>query len=460
MARWLRSRRLRYGGNALLLAVAVLGILVLLNVVAQEHRWRRDLTSAGRFTLSEQTRKALASLDREVQIIAFFSPGGPGEGEVRDLLEEYEHGSPYIRVRFVDPDKDPALAQAYQVTRYGTTVLEMGPKRRTVQLYELYDFEGSTPRFQGEQAFTSALLSLMAATEKTVYFMEGHRQRDLVAEMAFLRAKLTGDGYQVKTFNVGRSGKVPEDCDLLVVAGPRAPLQESERQLLTEYLRAGGRVILMLDPLRDPKDVAGWDQFLVEWGVRPHHAVVVDPERNYFMDVMSPVPIIEYHPSTESIIRGGQAMVLPGCRPFELLEPPQDLHLVPLLRSSPAAWGETSFDETPSYDHGTDVGPGPLVLGVLVGPEEGPAQLAVFGSSAFLIDQIIRFQGNCDFFLNLVAWMLGEDVKVSIRPRNPEFRMVFLTAQQARMVFYGLTAGLPGLVFLVGAVIWWRRRRL
>ena len=89
--------------------LAVIGIVVLLNVLAVGAFWRVDLTGDHRFTLSEASRDAVRSLDDHLTVKAYFSDGLPAPYSqnaryVRDLLEEYYSASDgHLSYEFLDP---------------------------------------------------------------------------------------------------------------------------------------------------------------------------------------------------------------------------------------------------------------------------------------------------------------------------------------------------------------------
>ncbi|MDP7421419.1 MAG: hypothetical protein QGH40_06055, partial [bacterium] len=68
-----KRRSTRFGANMTLYVVVVVGILVTVNYLSEKHKWRWDITETGLHTLSPQSIKILAGLDREIEIIAFFN---------------------------------------------------------------------------------------------------------------------------------------------------------------------------------------------------------------------------------------------------------------------------------------------------------------------------------------------------------------------------------------------------
>src|SRR4029077_5194533 len=65
------ARSSRLGANALTITVLVLVVLGLLNFLGYRHKKRVDLTSEKLYTLSDQSRRTVADLKKEVDIIRF-----------------------------------------------------------------------------------------------------------------------------------------------------------------------------------------------------------------------------------------------------------------------------------------------------------------------------------------------------------------------------------------------------
>jgi len=113
VVRGLGRRQLKYGGNTLVLVVAVLGILGVLNYLAARHPKRLDLTKDQRYSLSDQTHKVLAGLKDDIKITYFQRSRDMTRGQ--DRLQEYQALSSRLKAEFVDPVQSPAKAQAYDV---------------------------------------------------------------------------------------------------------------------------------------------------------------------------------------------------------------------------------------------------------------------------------------------------------------------------------------------------------
>lgn len=475
------GRRLRYGINAAVLTVAVLGILVLVNAVAAGYRVRLDLTGSRQYSLSDQTRQILRALDKDVKVTSFLQPGNALSSRIHDLLEEYDYASGRVTVQFVDPEKDPSLAKSYGIAEYDVTVFECGGRLNKVPLNDAYTV-GVTPeeiQFTGEQAFTRALIAVTREREAKAYFVEGHEELTLDGPFATARDCLEGEGFKVATLNLARQGQVPADATLVVIGGPRRDFTPDEVARLKAYMDGGGPVLALIDPVSEKGALANLGGVLEAYGVALDEDVVVDPERSYFFDPLTPVPGYAYHGITEGLIERNMAMALPEARSLHKASAyAGPLEVVELLWTSRVAWGETTYNAEPQQgdndmkpplslafivrEKATEPPPPPQSPGETAPAEqpEGKPRAVVVGDASFAGADWSGFQGNLDFFLNCVNWLVGEREMISVRAKDPLFNRVFMSGQQAQRVFYSTVVGIPLAVLIVGSSMWLRRRSL
>ncbi|MGH0031258.1 MAG: DUF7088 domain-containing protein, partial [Myxococcota bacterium] len=104
----------KYGSSAVLSTVLGIVILGLLGFMAERNPKRFDWTEQGVHTLSDQTQKVLAGLDRDVTVTVLVSKL---EAEpVRDLLDRYDYASERFGVEYADPNERPGLLEKLGVT--------------------------------------------------------------------------------------------------------------------------------------------------------------------------------------------------------------------------------------------------------------------------------------------------------------------------------------------------------
>src|SRR5262245_32690423 len=85
--RALAGRATRYGLNAAVLIVLILGVITLIEAVYYRHKYRVDLTENKRWSLSHKTVKVVGEMTAPVKVIAFYRPDQPGKRTAEDLLK-------------------------------------------------------------------------------------------------------------------------------------------------------------------------------------------------------------------------------------------------------------------------------------------------------------------------------------------------------------------------------------
>ncbi|MCD6290332.1 MAG: GldG family protein [Anaerolineae bacterium] len=453
----LTGRQARYGGNALLLSIAFLGILATINVLSTHHHKRFDLTAGKQYTLSQETIQILDRLQKPVQVTAFFTPGDPRQTDVEDLLKEYAYHSDKFTYKFVDPEQHPGEARRLGVTTYGVLVFQQGDRRQ--QTYGI-----------DEEDLTSALLKVTSDKQKTIYFTTGHKERDpqsfQPAGYGNVGRMLGQDNYRVKMLNlVTITGTIPSDAAAIVIASPRIPFTPDEVDKLSQWLESGGHLMLLADPPTKPDaddPMTAFSDLLKRWGIQFRNDIVLDPASAFFGDAASPL-VTRFSYSTITKDLSGLTTFFPLARSIEVLNPaPKDVTVTPIIKTSSESWGETDLSHQPHYDKDADVR-GPLVLAATVEYGERGTRMVIFGDADFASNNVLNSVrgafGNGDLFRNSVNWLTEEKELIAIGPKKPQMHiMPPLTPAQQNTIFYGTAVFLPLTILILGGVVWWRRR--
>lgn len=237
--------------NLTLISLAMFGIIIGLNYVVSRHPIRLDTTSNKIYTLSDQTLDALNKLTQDVDATMFTSSkANRNTAEIQkaqQLLGEYSKHSTKFHFKTIDADRHPADARRLNVNEVNEVVFQCGDNRKDVlqRDYLSYSMQGRqfTPKFQGESAFTLALIKMSDTTHLVFYFTEGHGERDFNNPQGdgfkTFKEMLENQNYEVKTINLLTTGKIPDDAAVLAVIGPQKSFLPSEADLIGNYLKKG-----------------------------------------------------------------------------------------------------------------------------------------------------------------------------------------------------------------------------
>lgn len=477
------GRSARYGVNMVVMIMIFLAVLSVVAFLTTKYRARLDLTEARRYTLSEQTRKILKSLKKDIRVLAFYRSSGDAFHEkarqtMQDMLTEYSANSPRLTYEFVDPDKKPGMASKYGVTAYRTTLLLCEGRQEVIGM-------------ETEEVLTNAMLKVTREKTKTIYFLKGHGENS-IEDGGNHGYKIAKDNLVKENYNVrellllGSQGGVPADASEVVICGPQQNFLPDELEKLGDYVASGGKLLVQLDPGAAPNLVP----FLEKYGFTIGNNIIIDKLSQVFgANYLTPV-VTEYeakHPLTQDF---NVATFYPLARSVEVQKDPAK-GVYPLAFTSNNSWAETdrkSLEEGKADFEPDKDKKGPVSLAAVVAVEatkgqpapppavEGGvakdpellkleaaakkkyARIVVFGDSDFGNNTQIQLAGNGDFFLNSVNWLAEEEDLVSIRPRAQTNTPMVMSSAQGRTVFWVPVVVMPALSLLAGAIIIGRRR--
>jgi ABC-type uncharacterized transport system involved in gliding motility auxiliary subunit len=443
--------RILKGTNFAIYTAVAVAIIVLINWFASQHVTRWDLTKNKHFSLSPQTVKLVKGLNQDVTIYVFDQREHfQAEGDILNLYPEASHR---VSLRYVDPNRDPALAKQFSVRNYGTVIVSMGDRH----------FEAQS---NDEQGVTNALIRVLKGT-KTVYFIQGHGEHDPDSVepdgYSDLKKALQNENEDVKTDVLAQNLEIPQNADILVIAGPQHDYLQQEVDAIQKYLTGGGRLMLMIDPGVELPNLA---KLVSDYNFTLQNDLVID--QNPMAQIFGTRPemplIVKYgsSPITQPLQR--TMTLFPLTRSFEVNKTYKaGVTVDSLCETTPESFGVAGF--TPAmheirFRQGTDY-KGPLTVAVSADMSESEgkpdARLVALGSSLVASNRFLNFQGNRDLILNMVDWLTANENMMSIRPKPPESQHLNLTAQQMNMVLLRLIA-VPIVIIAAGVIVWWGRR--
>ena len=492
IAIFLVGRQGRYGSNIVILTIAFFIIVLLLNFLLYRNPTRVDVTATRIFTLSDQTVQIMDGLDGLVRANAFFVPSdtrsAAAQQQAEDLLNEFTRRSNMFSYRFVDPELQRSVAQQYGVISFPAIVFE---DLEDGTLQEVQSFT--------EQDFVTSILIVTGAEQKIVYYLTGHDEagatRDVLSgaidEENGLDYAINGmqrDNYRVLPLNLKQDAAVPDDAALVVIAGPKKDLDVEELAALDEYMKSGGRLVALFDPVTPDN----FNRLISQWGVfatkdfdtgRP--LSIADAVSNVAGEELTPLlqrANVQYStstsPTTVGIPIADQIDVtfFPEAAAIDMLAPAQEMppsvRISPIAMTTPASWLESNAEEV-NFDAGEErLGPFPVavvveasatvqvdVTGSVFEAQRHPmTKFVVFGDSDFAKNKFFASSDNADFFLNSVNWLADDYELISIRPKVFPYRELVVTTRERDFIKWSSWFVPPVIMLIIGAVVWWRRR--
>ena len=477
--------------NALVATLLGLAIAITANVAAHSSTWRWDATKNKQYTLSGQSVDLVKKLDRQVEVIAFFTKGAPEQKNFETLMEQYLANSSQLKVEYHDPSEEPLLAEKEKIaSEAGTVILRAGSQEKRIE----YTFD--------ESSITNALVLVTSDKQHKVCVVSGHGEMDpddsgSQSGFGLAKDKLEAQNYTVSKITLTATAPSPTSCELVVLAGPQTEILPEELDRLAQYVAAGGALIALMDPTV-PATVAN---DFARYGVKVGDDVVIETDP-YRMLQNNPFGLIvdqgsyEPHPLTEKL-KGNSVFFL--ARSVKVGDAVAGVEVKELARASEQSWAESDYKDQaaePAPTEGRDlIGKVPVMAvaeisdpsglrtkteaAAPVAPEGSPGvpaappaavtaelprlaggKVVVVGDMDFASNQLLANGLNQDLLLNTVAWMAGEDDQIGIRPNEAAKGRLEMSTMGLLLCWLVSLVLMPG-AMIIGAIgTYVYRRRL
>jgi hypothetical protein len=493
-----RSRtinRVGIGANVILQIVLFTLIIGGVNYVAFKNKpLRWDLSRNSKFQLSPMTRNLLKELQKPVTMIV-FTAGSAIQNDLTSLLREYEYAAGKgFQVEYVNPYTNLARAKAivtqYKLNSAENVVVDYGGKSKVVNIADMAELDTSgemfgrpaTVRsFKGEQLLTSTLLELVEEKPARLLVLTGHGEIALDSEQAkAFKDVAERQNLKVEPVNLSNVDALPADASGLVIFGPKTDFSERDIELLSEYWKKNGRLLMLVGPDEKMPRLTEW---LGQLGIKLHGDSVVTTQRVPVRDpqtgeiqlatgvVISPPGKYEAGPLTKGL-ESTNALFLGRTQSLEIDDAKthiQNLKAFVLINSVEGFWGDAEFTgdlrQPVTFDESKDrKGPFPLAVAAEKGAINDPnvkvdtARLVVVGNAGWLTNEGLEHAPTGeDFAVNAINWLLKREQLVGIAPKPKEPVRLALEDYQLVRLVAAIFLIVPGLVALLGVNVWGRR---
>jgi ABC-type uncharacterized transport system involved in gliding motility auxiliary subunit len=478
------GRRWKIGLDVVVRTMLVLAVVVMVNYLGARFFGRFYLSSQTRVKLSSQTLDILKSITNRVQVTLYYNKSDDYYSTIAALLTEYQAANSHFSVRMVDYVHDAGEAQKikeqYKLNSptdknlvifdcEGRVKIQPGDALTEVKLEQVpnpkeREFRRKPIAFNGEQAFTSMLLAVTRTKPFNAYFLQGHGEPSLsdTDDTGYLRfgSILAQNFIALTNLELLGDNPVPMDCNLLVIAGPRTELSDTELQKIDQYLTQGGRLFVLFN-YYSIKRPTGLEPILQRWGVNVGLDWVQDLQNTASTDGKDVlVSSFSQHPVVNPLIGSRLYLILP--RPINRVNWKNPSMNAPQVDELAFTGPASTLPDEP----GNPPRAYPLMVAVEQKPVAGVAnargttRILVVGDSFAFGNRSIQSLDNLDFIGYAANWLLDRTTLLKgIGPRPvTEFRL-WMTRTQQLEVRWLLLGALPGAVLLFGCLVWLARRK-
>lgn len=485
----LKGRFLLFGGTAGVVTLVLAVALVVVYVLVRQAGLRVDLSQNNNFSLNEAGQQVITLLGQDpttppLQITVFYTAAQARNRDLAavllDQVQQLSGGR--ITYRFVDPDREPLIAQ-----RLNAAAGQIALSRLTDDGQPDPDNTTQIPALT-QQLLLDALVSASASgtfrayvvqTESAVNFSDSRASGgSIFAADLRDRYKWTLETVTLLDVQTGRVDlNAPADGRVLIIPGGREPLPDDQAQAIIDYLEGGGTLLLLADFNFENQNSLATTELLNNYfeqafGFRINNDLVLDPRNRLPQD---PTTLITGNFVPDSLARDYDAvnngLLMQFPHSITLGTPPSGVLLSPIVRSMEGSYAKTDLDFTTATTgdlaQDADDPLGPFVLGVQAENPATGAKVVVFTTPSLVFNVFFQYESsggrNFDLMRRAAFWAAGyENFAASIASspaaQPAPLRPIIATEEQLSQINFFAVFLIPVSVLIVGIAAWWLRR--
>ncbi|MCB1324594.1 MAG: Gldg family protein [Spirochaetales bacterium] len=508
----LRRQRQNYMRSTVVSTLAAIPLLVLVNYITTVRNPAIDLP--GNYSFGEDASRIIASIESPVQVFVFLpqlqavrrqaDSVTPTElytisEDVRIMMEQLPVLNSNVSVQFLNADLGSFDTEEFGAVNNGTIVIRANRREiesivtdspyieRKVYVYSERDMR------RLEKDVTRALIHV-SSPQMHIYFPNLNGERfgfthtaNRIGGLDTLRRELGFYNASIRALDQsnGWPGPIPEDADVLFLAGPTVPYGPEARAEIVRYLESGGNVIVALEPAG--REDFGW--LLSEMG-GSQYSFVPRVLTNTNIPGLAITNGTVSHAITEALQSGPRRDIVlvesgyfeEGARPASQAPVPQaapapapdapettapvfrslrDLIPTPFLYST----FDSYFDQNRNgrFDGSEERGRRALAIAYAQPDNPETPRLAVFSGVDWLTERAFAVpvqSDNVRLIVDTMMWMVENPVVAGLVPDEPGEETTQLTDEiKFRIMLFGLVVFPVGISAIFAVLLYQYRRR-
>ena len=469
------------GTKTILLIAIIVTIFIAINILMQKMELTPiDFSQDKLFTLTTESKERVQNIDKDVNI---YFIGYSEDNNYVDLVKQYKKVNEKINVEVVDINNRPDLSNKYDIPSGSQGIIvECGQKSQVLTESDLvtYDMTNFETIDIAEEKFTSSIISVTSDVIPKIYFLEGYSEFSLENNMNYLNAFMQNEINEVSTLNVLSVGKIPEDCDTLVITTPIRDFDDIVTNAIIEYINLGKHILWLNAAKTQNISLPNVNKILNLYGINPFEVGVVRETNDNNMIVRSPdliIPKIQYSDILKDLYSGIGAIFVNATRinvdesKFDELK----VSKTDLILSSEDSYFRKDFSVQTNEKTDKDES-GEILVGALFektiqeadeenNKKEIKSKLIIYGENIFASDYVIiqnsnypsvQLAQNKDLVLNSLAYLVNRPEDIVARKSTGN---VTYTATEAQDKIIRITIfSVPLVIILIGIIVWIRRK--
>ena len=459
------------GAYSSITVVIGIALAVIVNLIAGQIPTKYtniDITTNQLYTITDQTKELLASLNDDVTVYVLSSEDG-ADSTISQTLKSYEEASSHIKVEYIDPLVNPQFASSYSTSNLSqnSLIVETAKRYKVISYNEMYETEvdystysQNVTGYDGEGQLTSAISYCTSDAMPKIYIISGHNEYTL--DSGFTTA-LEKENIDYETISLMEYDAIPDDAECIIIHAPEKDFSEDDANKVIDYLNNGGKAFITTEYVEE--QMPNFEKILSEFGLTIEKGYAVDTNAgNYYQTPIYLLPNVEYSDETTGLTGSHTYVMAPYAEAIAVPDVDVDsITYTKLLTTSEKSLVKTDVKNATSFDKEEGDIEGPLCIGVKAEKtlDSGSAVLYVFSSAQFFTDNVDNAVSgnNRTLFTNIMSTIASHDVSVSVPVKSYDYDN--LTASTKDVVLFEtiVVILIPLALIITGFVVWFKRRK-
>lgn len=476
-----KKNKLKLRALAWVLIALIVLAAIPLNLLAESLGISWDMTPDKYYTLNETSHNVLSNLTEDITMYFLYDLEDVEADKdtlvLAKILRQYDE---YEHLTLIDFDlsERPDLAQQANpdnnlILTEGDIVVAGNGLTKKVAGSTLFETSEITSAltFVGENSITGAIQYCLNGEIPTIYFMEGHDERDIEDDYASVVSLLQANSYAVKTLDITSSDTIPEDCKIIVIADPKTDISDDELKTLERYADDGGKICFLMAPNSEAVNYTNIEILLKQFGLGINYDKIEETGvENFASENPNNIKVdfadTLYTTLTDSFIDNDVDAYFPNTRSVYNVNTTNSSNLkVDLLIK---ALDDATAVTVPCGGIGKDVDEEygvPYLAFSSMDNSRGDgienAKVLLFGSADFIDDMYIEselVQEPMLLFFSGISWLYDNSVDMLIEDKIQKVDSFTIEDDSAADGLLIAIGAVPVCVAIIGFVVWARRR--
>ena len=299
--------------------------------------------------------------------------------------------------------------------------------------------------------------------------------------MNFLNMYLANEINEVDKLDVLSTGKIPDDCDTLVITTPSKDFDDVATNAITDYINSGRNILWLNSALTTSKDMPNVNKVLAMYGVNPFEVGVIRETNASKMVTNSPdliIPEIQSSKVTKDLYNTTGVIFVNATKININEDNLSDLKVAKtdLALASKDSYFRTDFnaksdaalegEEKGTFIVGAELDKTLKEKNEETGENAVTSKMIIFGENYFITDYplnqnsqygAIQLAYNKDLVLNSIAYLADREEDITARKSTGTVK--YTATEEQDTIIKVIIFAVPIVIIVAGIVVWQIRRR-